>query len=117
MLYRDVADNHVKDPVYGPPNEDLHFLNNVVVDNSHSRSDSFVTLSCPLSSTANCPAPHGGPRLTTRAEIKGNLFVGLPTRVTNQPNADAQFNVVIPYNDKSALMINQALTSLWNGEQ
>ncbi len=117
MLYRDVADNGVRDPVYGPENEDLHFLNNVIIDNSHSRSDSFVTLSCPMASTVNCPAPHGGSRLTRAAEIKGNLFVGQPAHVTNQPGADAQFNVVLPYSDKSALWINQALASLWNGNK
>ncbi len=117
MLYRDVADTHDRDPAYGPENEDLHFLNNVIIDNSHSRSNSFVTLSCPMSSTTKCPAPHGGPRLTKAAEIKGNLFVGQPAHVTNQPGADAQFNVILPYNDKSAVWINQALASLWSGNK
>lgn len=117
MLYRDVADAHEREPAFGPPNEDLHFLNNVVIDNSRSRSNSFVTLSCPMASTANCPAPGAGPRLTKPSEIRGNLFVGQPAHVTNQPNADAQFNVILPYNDKSAVWINQALASLWNGEK
>jgi len=117
MLYRDVADAHEREPAFGLPNEDLHFLNNVVIDNSRSRSNSFVTLSCPLASTANCPAPGAGPRLTKPAEIRGNLFVGQPAHVTNQPGADAQFNVILPYSDKSAVWVNQALASLWNGEK
>lgn len=117
MMYRDVADVHESDHAYGPPNEDLHFLNNVVIDNSPSRSNSFVTVSCPLASATNCPAPHAGPRLTKPAEIKGNLFVGQPAHVTNQPGADAQFNVVLPYSEKSAVWVNQALSSLWNGDK
>lgn len=117
MLYRDVADTGKMDQAYGPPNEDLHFLNNVVIDNSPSRSGAFVTMSCPLASSANCPAPRGGPRLTKPAEIKGNLFVGQPTHVTNQSGADEKFNVILPYSEKSAVWVNQALTSLWNGEK
>lgn len=117
MVYRDVADTTKSDGAYGPPNEDLHFLNNVVIDNSPSRSNAFVTISCPMASTANCPAPNAGPRLMKAAEIKGNLFVGRPVHVTNQPSADAQFNVVLPYNAMSAVSINQALASLWNGEK
>lgn len=117
MMYRDVADNGVTDPVYGPPNEDLHFLNNVVIDNSRSRSNSFVTVSCPLASSENCPAPHAGPRMKTAAEIKGNLFVGQPAHVSNQTGANTQFNVVLPYSEKSAVWVNQAIASLWNGNK
>ena len=73
MVYRDVSDTTKSDGFYGPPNEDLHFLNNVVIDNSPSRSNAFVTISCPMASAANCPAPNAGPRLTKAAEIKGNV--------------------------------------------
>jgi len=117
MLYRDVGDTHLPGAAYGPPNEDLHFLNNVVIDNSPSRSDAFVAVSCPMLSSASCTAPVAGPRLTTKAEIKGNLFVGRPAHVTNQPGADAQFNVVLPYSAKDAVWANQALAALWNGEK
>ena len=117
MLYRDVGDNDKVGAAYGPPNEDLHFLNNVVIDNSPSRSDSFVTVSCPMASSASCPAPVAGPRLTKAAEIKGNLFVGRPAHVTNEPDADAQFNVILPYSAKDAVWVNQALASMWNGEK
>lgn len=117
MIYRDVGDNSKDGPAYGPPNEDLHFINNVVIDNNPSTSNSFVAISCAKSSSEDCPAPNFGPRLIAHAEIKGNLFVGRPTHVTNQPDADAQFNVVLPYSDKSAVWINQALASLWNGEK
>jgi hypothetical protein len=117
MLYRDVGDNDQVGAAYGPPNEDLHFLNNVVIDNSPSRSDSFVTVSCPMASSTGCPAPVAGPRLTKAAEIKGNLFVGRPAHVTNQPGADAQFNVILPYSAKDAVWVNQALAAMWNGEK
>jgi hypothetical protein len=117
MLYRDVGDTDQIGAAYGPPNEDLHFLNNVVIDNSPSRSNSFVTVSCPMSSSGSCQAPVAGPRLTKAAEIKNNLFVGRPTHVTNQPGADVQFNVILPYTAQDAVWINRALASMWNGEK
>jgi hypothetical protein len=102
MIYRDVHDNGPSDPVYGPPNEDLHFNNNIVVDNNPAGSNSFVAISCSNPSTTTCPAPNAGPVLTTPAIIKFNLFIGQPTMVTNQPDAVTQFNLVLPFSDIAA---------------
>jgi hypothetical protein len=103
MIYRDVHDNTASDPVYGPPNEDLHFLNNIVVDNNLSSSNAYVNVSCANADSTTCPAPNAGPVLTTPAEVKGNLFIGQPTQVTNQPDAVTKFNLIIPYSNLAAL--------------
>lgn len=112
MIYRDVGDQGRWDPVYGPPHEDLHFMNNVVIDNNPSHSDAYVAISCNHLSSASCPDPKFGPRLKTRAVVEGNLFIGLPKKVTNQPGAVVKNNVVLPYSDREAAWIEPALKSL-----
>jgi hypothetical protein len=103
MIYADIHDNGSSDPEYAVPNQDLHFLNNVVVDDNTSGSNSFVNVSCANASSATCPPPNNGPALTTPAVIEGNLFIGLSTQVTNQPTAIAKYNLVLPYSDLAAL--------------
>lgn len=103
MIYADVHDNAPSDPEYAVPNQDLHFLNNIVVDNNLSGSNSFVNVACANADSTTCPAPTNGPPLTTPAVIKGNLFIGQPTMVTNQPDAVARFNLVLPYSTLAAL--------------
>lgn len=97
MVWRDVYDNAPSDPEYGPPHEDLHFIDNFVVDDNPSSSDAFVAISCALPSSDSCAAPANGPVLTTPAYIKGNVFTGQPIHVTNQPNARVEYNLVVPF--------------------
>jgi hypothetical protein len=106
MIFADVHDNAASDPEYAVPNQDLHFLNNIVVDNNTSGSNSFVNVSCANSDSTTCPPPNHGPALTTPAEIRGNLFIGLVTQVTNQPTAITKYNLVLPYSDLAALGFN-----------
>lgn len=102
MIYRDVFDNSPTSPEYGPPHEDLHFTNNIVVDNNVSTSDSFVALSCANTSSDTCPAPTNGPVLTTPAVVERNLFVGPATQATNQPSAIVKYNLILPYSAQLA---------------
>lgn len=102
MIFADVADNTASDPEYAVPHQDLYFLNNVVVDDNESGSNAFVNVSCANPDSTTCPAPNAGPPLTTPAVIKNNLFIGLPTQVTNQPDAVTQYNLVLPYSDIAA---------------
>lgn len=102
MVFADVHDNAASDPEYAVPNQDLHFLNNVVVDNNLA-SNTYVNVSCANSDSSTCPAPNYGPALTTPAEIKNNLFIGQATQVTNQPDAITKFNLVLPYSKVAAL--------------
>jgi hypothetical protein len=46
------------------------------------------------------------------AVVEGNLFIGRPKRVTNQPGAVVKDNVILPYSAKEALWIEPALKSL-----
>ncbi len=103
MIFADVYDNTASDPEYAVPHQDLHFINNVVIDNNPSGSNSFVAISCADPSNASCPVPANGPPVTTPAVITGNLFIGQPTMVTNQPDAVAKYNLVLPYSDLAAL--------------
>ena len=103
MVFADVFDNTASDPEYAVPHQDLHFLNNIVVDDNQNSSDAFVNVSCDDPSNADCPAPLNGPPVTTPAVITGNLFIGLDTHVTNQPIAKTSFNLVLPYSDLTAL--------------
>jgi hypothetical protein len=103
MIFADIFDNGSSDPEYSVPNQDLHFTNNVVVDNNESGSDAYVNVSCANTSSATCPPPNNGPALTTPAVVTGNLFIGLPTAVSNQPSAIAKFNLVLPFSDLAAL--------------
>ena len=102
MIFADVSDNTPSDPEYAVPHQDLHFLNNVVVDDNQSGSNAFVNVSCANPDSTTCPAPNSGPALTTPAVIIGNLFIGLPTMVTNQPTAITKYNLVLPYSDLAA---------------
>ncbi len=102
MIFADVFDNAPSDPEYAVPHQDLHFLNNIVVDDNTSGSNAFVNVSCANPDSTTCAAPSNGPPLTTPAVIKGNLFIGLPTMVTNQPNAITQFNLVLPFSNIAA---------------
>lgn len=105
MIFADVHDNAASDPEYGVPHQDLHFLNNIVVDNNLSGSNSFVNVACANADSTTCPPPQNGPALTTPAVVQGNLFIGQPTQVTNQPDAKARFNLVIPYSKLAVLGI------------
>ncbi len=109
MIYADVNDNTSSDPEYAIPNQDLHFQNNVVVDDNQNNSDSFVNVSCDQSPNTACPAPPNGPPVTTPAVISSNLFIGLDKDVTNQTIAKAKFNLVLPYSDIAALGYKAAL--------
>jgi hypothetical protein len=102
MIYADIFDNGSSDPEYSVPNQDLHFTNNVVVDNNASGSNAFVNVSCANTSSATCPPPNNGPALTTPAVVEGNLFIGIPTAVTNQPTAIVKSNLVLPYSAVAA---------------
>jgi hypothetical protein len=103
MIFADIYDNGASDPEYAVPNQDLHFTNNIVVDNNASGSNAFVNVSCANASSATCPPPNNGPALTTPAVVERNLFIGLPTAVTNQPSAIVKYNLVLPYSDLAAL--------------
>ena len=102
MIFADIYDNGASDPEYAVPNQDLHFTNNVVVDDNESGSNAFVNVSCANTSSATCPPPNNGPALTTPAIVERNLFIGLPTAVTNQPSAIVRYNLVLPYSDLAA---------------
>ena len=102
MIFADIYDNGASDPEYAVPNQDLHFTNNVVVDDNESGSNAFVNVSCANTSSATCPPPNNGPALTTPAIVERNLFIGLPTAVTNQPSAIVKYNLVLPYSDLAA---------------
>jgi hypothetical protein len=101
MIYADVHDNAASDPEYAVPNQDLHFLNNIVIDDNPSSA--FVLVSCSNAVSTTCPAPNNGPALTTPAVVENNLFIGLPTAVTNQPSAIVKNNLVLPYSNLAAL--------------
>jgi hypothetical protein len=103
MIFADIYDNTPSDPEYAVPNQDLHFTNNVVVDNNPSSSNAYVNVSCANASSATCPPPNNGPALTTPAIVERNLFIGQPTIVTNQPSAIVKYNLVLPYSDLAAL--------------
>ncbi len=90
------------DPEYAVPHQDLHFLNNIVVDNNTNSSNSFVNVSCDASPSTTCPPPNNGPALTMPAVVQGNLFIGLDTSATNQADAIARFNLILPYSDIAA---------------
>lgn len=102
MIFADIYDNGASDPEYAVPNQDLHFTNNIVVDDNESSSNAFVNVSCANTSSATCPPPNNGPALTTPAIVERNLFIGLPTAVTNQPSAIVKYNLVLPYSDMAA---------------
>lgn len=102
MIFADVSDNASSDPEYAVPNQDLHFTNNVVVDDNASSSNAFVNVSCGNTSSATCPPPNNGPALTTPAIVERNLFIGIPTVVTNQPSAIVKYNLVLPYSAAAA---------------
>ncbi|MHB1935517.1 MAG: right-handed parallel beta-helix repeat-containing protein [Acidobacteriaceae bacterium] len=102
MIFADIYDNGSSDPEYAVPNQDLHFLNNVVIDNNQSSSSAFVNVSCGNPSSATCPPPNNGPALTTPAIVERNLFIGQPTAVTNQPSAIVKNNLVLPFSDLAA---------------
>jgi hypothetical protein len=102
MIFADIFDNAASDPEYAVPNQDLHFTNNIVVDNNPSSSNAFVNVSCANTSSATCPPPNNGPALTTPAIVERNLFIGQPTAVTNQPSAIVKYNLVLPYSDLAA---------------
>ncbi|MGB8480352.1 MAG: hypothetical protein WCE63_16200 [Acidobacteriaceae bacterium] len=103
MIFADIYDNGSSDPEYAVPNQDLHFTNNIVVDDNASGSNAFVNVSCANASSATCPPPNNGPALTTPAIVERNLFIGIPTAVTNQPSAIVKYNLVLPYSDLAAL--------------
>ena len=103
MIFADVHDNAASDPEYAVPNQDLHFTNNIVVDDNESGSNAFVNVSCANASSTTCPPPNNGPALTTPAIVERNLFIGIPTAVTNQPSAIVKYNLVLPYSDLAAL--------------
>lgn len=97
MIYADIHDNAASDPEYAVPNQDLRFLHNVVVDDNSNSSNAFVNVSCDASPSTSCPPPNHGPALTTRAVVQNNLFIGLDTNATNQANAVANNNMILPY--------------------
>lgn len=103
MIFADIFDNGASDPEYSVPNQDLHFTNNIVVDDNESGSNAFVNVSCANTSSATCPPPNNGPALTTPAIVERNLFIGIPMAVTNQPSAIVKYNLVLPYSDLAAL--------------
>jgi hypothetical protein len=103
MIFADIYDNTSSDPEYAVPNQDLHFTNNIVVDDNASSSNAFVNVSCANTSSATCPPPNNGPALTTPAIVEQNLFIGIPTAVTNQPGAIVKYNLVLPYSKLAAL--------------
>ena len=102
MIFADIYDNAASDPEYAVPNQDLHFTNNIVVDDNESGSNAFVNVSCANTSSATCPPPNNGPALTTPAIVERNLFIGIPTAVTNQPGAIVKYNLVLPYSTLAA---------------
>ena len=102
MIFADVSDNTSSDPEYSVPNQDLNFTNNIVVDDNESGSNAFVNVSCANTSSATCPPPGNGPALTTPAVVERNLFIGIPTAVTNQPTATVKYNLVLPYSAAAA---------------
>jgi hypothetical protein len=102
MIFADVYDNAVSDPEYAVPNQDLHFQNNIVIDDNQNGSNSFINVSCDTDPNTACPAPSNGPPVTTPAVITNNLFIGLDQNVTNQTIAKAKYNLVLPYSDIAA---------------
>jgi hypothetical protein len=102
MIYADIFDNGSSDPEYAIPNQDLNFTNNIVVDDNESGSNAFVNVSCANTSSATCAPPNNGPALTTPAVVERNLFIGIPTAVTNQPTAIVKYNLVLPYSAVAA---------------
>jgi hypothetical protein len=102
MIYADVHDNAASDPEYPVPYQDLHFLNNIVVNNNPSPSNSTVVVACDNDDSTTCPLPRNGPPLTTPAVVTGNLFISNAENAINQPDAITANNLILPYSDLAA---------------
>jgi len=95
MIWRDVNDNGASDPEYGLPNEDLHFVNNTMVnDPANTFPPAFVNVSCFNSDSTTCSAPPNGPVLSVNSVVQNNIFVGPGTEAVNQPTAVASHNIL-----------------------
>ncbi len=107
MIYRDVYED-TDGGDYPPVHQDLHFINNTVVDDpSNGYPSQFVSIACGNSDASTCPAPNGGGAVqTVAAVIENNLFIGpAGNAVTNQSSAYVRNNVVLT-NTPSTLAAN-----------
>ncbi|MGH8398243.1 MAG: hypothetical protein ACRETA_08375, partial [Gammaproteobacteria bacterium] len=95
-------DSSTSSPAYGPPNEDLHFINNTVINSSANTGyPDFVNIEC-YSNQNPCPAPPAGEGdpLTVAPVFENNIFLGAtvggqPQQPTNSSLAILHNNVVI----------------------
>lgn len=97
------ADTFTGDPDYGPPNEDLHFINNTVIDDSTNNFPSqFVSTFCYNTVSSTCPAapPDTGSPLVVPPVFENNIFLG-PAQSNGEPD-----NLI---NDGSAITENNIL--------
>lgn len=86
------ADVTSSDPVYGVPNDDLHFINNTVYDDpSNGFPPQYVVMNCYNYPASTCSAndPSLGPNLVTPPVFENNIFIGpassgsTPISITN----------------------------------
>lgn len=88
-------------PEYDTSHQDLHFINNTVIQNN-GYPGQFLSISCGDQSVqANCPAPVSGSAAeSVKAVIENNLFIGPSgTILTNQSGAYTSHNIIQTYSD------------------
>lgn len=81
IMWRQDSDSNPNAFMYGVPHDDLHFINNTVVDDpSNNFPDQFVTINCLSYPETACPAlnPGTGPELVTPPVFENNIFIGPP---------------------------------------
>jgi len=84
------------EPEYGPPYQDLHFINNTVINASTATGAyQFISEECLGKSDAStCPAKlYGQPGLTTPGVFENNIFMGNPPQITDDLTSLQENNV------------------------
>jgi hypothetical protein len=95
IIWRDENDEGSSDPGYGPANQDLHVINNTVIDASAQAGFSnFFNEECFNSTVSSCPTPPYGPPLTVPGVFENNIFLGEPAQITNDTSALVKNNVL-----------------------
>jgi len=111
ILWRDSYDNGQYDPEYDATHQDLHFINNTVVDDARNNySAAFVNSTCTSASSDSCATPTYGAQLTVPGVFENNILVGSHTAVSNQPTAYLRNNILLSNTpgNLSSLFVNPA---------
>ena len=95
IMWRDMNDE-VGNPGFDPVNQDLHVINNTVIDYAAQAGfHNFFNEECSTRATvANCGTPPNGPPLTVPGVFENNIFLGQEAQVTNDTAAYQAGNVV-----------------------